>query len=280
VWSLILSDIRNPFFTEVMRGIEEIAYQEAHSLILANSAESLERERTQLRLAAAENVSGVILVPSTTSRDDLSDLSANNIAVVTLDRRVRGGGYDCVLTDHVRGSQMAVDHLVESGYRRIACIAGPSETTSGVERLNGYRLALMAHEIEPEPVFARHSNFTEAGGYEQMRALLDLANPPDAVFVANNVMTVGALRAVSDAGRRIPEDIAVLGFDEMSWSGLLNPPLSTIAQPSYDLGLEAARLLVSRLNGYDGAAREVVLTPTLHVRASSAPGAADPDDRL
>lgn len=271
VWSLILADIRNPFFTEVIRGIEEVAYGAGYSLILANTDQNPDRERANIQLAVAEQVSGIILVPSKTSEADLAVLRRHNIPVVALDRRVAGGGVDCVMTDHVRGSQLAVDHLLENGYRRIACIAGPADTTSGVERMAGYRSALAARGVEGEHRLERYSDFTEDGGYAEMMALIDGQDRPEAVFVANNVMTIGTLRAVADAGLRIPEDIAVVGFDEMSWSRLLTPPLTTIAQPSYDLGLEAARLLSSRMNGYDGAAREVVLAPSLHVRTSSGP---------
>lgn len=269
VWSLILADIRNPFFTDVIRGIEDVAYKAGYSLILANTDESPAREQDNIQLAVAELVSGIILVPSKKQQSDLTLVKRNKIPVVTLDRRVAEGHLDCVLTDHVRGSQLAVDHLIENGYRRIACIAGPADTTSGLERMAGYRAALAARGVREEPGLARHSDFTEEGGYEETMALLDVSPRPDAVFVANNVMTVGTLRAVADAGLRIPDDIAVVGFDEMSWSRLLSPPLTTVAQPAYDLGLEAARLLLSRLTGYDGAAREVVLAPSLHIRASS-----------
>jgi LacI family transcriptional regulator len=271
VWSLILADIRNPFFTDVIRGIEEVAYGSGFSLILGNTDEDAEREKANIQLAVAEAVAGIILVPARTTSSDLAVVRDNNIPVVALDRRVAGGGVDCVMTDHVRGSQLAVDHLLENGYRRIACIAGPADTTSGVERMSGYRAALAGRGIKADPELERYSDFTEDGGYREMLALIDGAERPEAVFVANNVMTVGTLRAAADAGISIPDDIAVVGFDEMTWSRLLAPPLTTVAQPSYDLGLEAARLLLSRTNGYHGAAREVVLTPSLHVRASSAP---------
>ncbi len=269
VWALVLSDIRNPFFTEVIRGIEEVAYGAGYSLTLANSDENPARERSNLQLAAAEQVSGIILVPTRTTGADLAFLRQSAIPVVSLDRRVDGGGVDCVLTDHIRGSQLAVDHLVENGYQRIACIAGPADTTSGADRMAGYRAALATHGVAGDPQLARHSDFTEDGGYRETLALLDLPIRPDAVFVGNNVMTVGSLRAIADAGLQVPRDVAVVGFDEMSWSRLLNPPLTTVAQPSYDLGCEAARLLLSRLAGYRGTARNVVLPPALHIRASS-----------
>jgi LacI family transcriptional regulator len=269
VWSLILADIGNPFFSDTIRGIEKVAYESGYSLILANTGESAQKEHSNIQLAVAENVSGIILVPAKPRGSDLALLKANDIPVVTLDRRIAGGGLDGVLTDHIGGSRLAVDHLLQNGYERIACITGPADRTSGVERLAGYLAALAARGIAEEPGYARHSDFGEEGGYKEMASLLRLTPRPDAVFVANNVMTVGALRAIVDAGLRIPDDVAVVGFDEMSWSRLLNPPLTTVAQPSYDLGLEVARLLLSRLGGYDGAAREVVLAADLHVRDSS-----------
>lgn len=270
VWSLVLADIRNPFFTDTICGIEAVAFEAGYSLIIANSNWSPGRERVNLSVAAAERVAGVVLVPTETTATDLDELTEMGVPVVALDRRVRGDGVDCVMTDHFHGSKLAVEHLLGNGYQRIACIAGPADTTSGSDRMAGYRSALSKRGIEVEPVLERRSDFTEDGGYGQMLRLIHLKHRPDAVFVANNFMTIGALRAIADAGLTVPDDIAIVGFDEMSWSRLLNPPITTIGQPTYDLGVEAGRLLLGRIQGYDGAAREIVLGVSLHVRASSA----------
>ena len=220
----------------------------------------------------ARQVDAIIYIPAgaTAATVPVKQARAAGIPVVTVDRRHTEDGLDCVLVDNVAGGKLAADHLAGNGFTRIACITGPLTTTTGADRLAGYRQALEGRGLPVLPELARVSDFTEDGGYTEMESLLGGRSRPDAVFVANNVMTVGALRAVADAGLRVPEDIAVVGFDDMTWSRLLRPPLTTVAQPTYDLGEETARLLLTRLRGYTGAPRQVVLSPTLRVRASSA----------
>jgi LacI family transcriptional regulator len=271
VWSLVLSDIRNPFFTDMVRGIEDVAYGAGYSIILCNAEEDPAKEAAYIRLALAEQVSGIILVPAHFEMGDLTAAKKQGVPVVTVDRRSSAGDLDSVLVDNVAGASAAVTHLIDNGYRRIACITGPLTTTTGGDRLHGYRRALAKSSVPVDPAFVRTSNFKEAGGYEQMLALVALDPSPDAVFVANGLMTIGALRAIADSGLAIPDDMAIVGFDDMSWAKLIHPPLTAVAQPTYDLGLETGRLLLSRLQGYHGAARQVVLSPTLQVRGSCTP---------
>ena len=270
VWALIISDVRNSFFTDMVKGVEEIAYEAGYSLVLCNAEEDPAKEASYLELAIAENVAGVILTPEGTATN-IAPLIDLGIPVVLADRTLAQPDVDSVAVNNVVGARAAVGHLVSGGYERIACITGPLSKTTGSERYDGYREALEVAGIPVDKALVRIADFKEAGGHRAMEELLKLGEPPDAVFVANNVMTIGALRAISKAGLEIPDDIAVIGFDDMSWASLLRPPLTTVAQPTYDLGVETGRLLVSRLAGYTGAARTVLLSPSLVVRASSAP---------
>ncbi|MGB9183283.1 MAG: LacI family DNA-binding transcriptional regulator [Solirubrobacteraceae bacterium] len=268
VWALLVSDIRNPFFTEMVRGVEDVAYAAGYSLILCNAEEDPVKEASYLELAVAESVGGVILTPTTTATD-LTALSEFGIPAVLADRTIRSQGADSVVIDNAGGAQRAVEHLIGGGYQRIACITGPLDKTTGSARYAGYRAALSTAGRALDESLVRIANFRETGGRLAMQELLAVKPAPDAVFVANNLMTIGALHAIADAGLSIPDQIAVVGFDEMSWATLLRPALTTVAQPTYDLGVETGRLLRSRIEGYAGAARTVTLTPSLRVRESS-----------
>lgn len=268
VWTLIISDIRNPFFPDMVRGVENVARSAGYSLILCNAEEDPETEASFFGLAVAEQARGVILVPSN-SNADLGVLVARNVPVVTADRRLKSYDVDCVLVDNVRGAKQAVSHLIENGFRRIACITGPMESTTGAERYAGYRFA---HEEAGFAVYdslVQTGSFTESEGHAAMRRLLALRNRPDAIFTANNLMTIGALHAIDEAGLIVPDDVGIVGFDDMSWASLVRPPLTSVAQPSYELGAETARLLLSRIEGYAGGPRTVMLSPSLIVRESS-----------
>ena len=271
VWALLISDIRTgPFFGDVVRGVEDVAYEAGYSLFLCNTDEDLAKETSYIELAVAENVGGVILTPSG-PRTDLSPLANFGIPVVLVDRTLAAQQADSVVVDNVSGACEAVGHLLAGGYKRIACITGPLTTTTGYQRQVGYHKALKEAGIAPDDSLVREADFRQLGGQLAMQELLAEDPGPDAVFVTNHLMTIGALQAITQAKLSIPADIAVVSFDDMPWASLLQPQLTAVAQPAYDLGVECARLLLSRLEGYTGAARMVTLSPTLHVRGSSSP---------
>ena len=271
VWALVISDIRTgPFFAEVVRGVEDSAHEAGYSMFLCNADEDPVKEAGYLRLAVAENVAGVIVTPAG-PETDLKPLLDSGIPVVLADRKLPGEPVDTVVSDNVAGARKAVAHLLENGYRRVACIAGPLQTTTGSERVLGYRAALDEHSIGFDEKLLRIGDFREAGGEKAMCDLLGQRPRPDAVFICNNRMAIGALSAIEAAGLKVPGDIAVVGYDELSWAPLLGTALTTVGQGAYDLGHESARLLLSRLDGYTGVPRTVVLPVSLNVRGSSAP---------
>lgn len=270
VLGLIISDIRNPFFTDMVRGVEDVAFANSYSLVLCNSDEDLIKERDYLKLVVAESMAGVVLAPASAQETDLSGLTGAGVPVVTVDRRAPDPTVDVVLIDNTGGARLAVEHLVDAGYRRIGFISGPTAISTGAERLAGYRAAVRSRKLGTGAELIRYADFHETGGRAAMTRLLTADQHIDAVFVANNLMTLGALEAIAAAGLTIPDDIAVVGFDDMAWAPLLRPSLTTVAQPTYQLGAQTARLLLDRINGSTGPGREVVLAPSLRVRASSA----------
>ena len=239
VWALIISDVRTgQFFADLVRGVEDIAYEAGYCLFLCNADEDAAKEASYIDLAVAENVGGVILTPSG-ELTDLSPMAGARIPVVLADRSLPGASADCVVVDNVSGAYSAVSHLLAGGYKRVACITGPLQTTTGQLRWVGYCQAITAAGRAVDNSLLRVADFREAGGRAAMIDLLGVRRRPEAVFVTNHLMTIGALQAIDETGLTIPSDIAIVSFDDMSWSTLLRPPLTAVAQPAYELGVQS-----------------------------------------
>jgi LacI family transcriptional regulator len=269
VIGLIISDIQNPYFTSVVRGVEDAAYENHMNIVLCNTDEDPMKEQRYLSVMWAERVAGLIVVPSGNGiRNDLLRMRQANIPVVFMDRTLENFEVDAVTVDNIRGSFGAVKHLITIGYRRIGIIGGVLTTTTGKERLQGYRDALIEEGISLENELIKTGNFKIDGGYQVAAEFIASARPPEAIFIANNLMTLGALRALHETGIEIPGDMAVVGFDDMPWSGELCPPLTAVSQPTYELGQEAVHLLLRRLSMPDAPFRTVTLQTRLIVRES------------
>lgn len=269
VVGLVISDIRNPFFTDVVRGVEDRVAADGYSLVLCNSDEELGKEADYLDLIVEERMAGAIVSPASSSDTRLDALTERGTPVVVIDREAAREAVDTVLVDNVRGGSIAVHHLAENGYRRIACVTGPPRTSTGADRLAGWEAGLREAGLPVEDSLLRHADFKESGGHAAAADLLAGPDRPDAFFVANNLMTVGVLAALREAGLEVPGDVGVVGFDDMPWARLLRPALTTIAQPTYELGRQAAGLLEERIQGADSPPRRVVLEPRLEVRESA-----------
>ncbi|MGI5347679.1 LacI family DNA-binding transcriptional regulator [Streptomyces sp. CA-250714] len=271
VIGLLIPDIANPFFTALARGVEDAAQRTNLSVVLCNTDEDVEKERRYLDIALAEQMAGVVVAAASRKRTDLSALAARGMPVVAVDRRPRAAQVDAVMVDNQHGAEEATAHLVERGYRRIACVTGPAGASTSEDRLTGYRAALRDADIPDDWIraYTRHADFRVEGGYTAMKELLGLRTPPDAVFVANNLMTVGALRALYEAGIE-PPGFGVLSFGDVPWASLVRPSLSTVHLPAYDLGEAAATLLQERIAGSAKPLQTVVLHTALEPRNSTA----------
>jgi LacI family transcriptional regulator len=269
VWAVVIADIENPFFTAMVRGVEDVAVAGDHRVVLCNSDEDLDKEAAYLNIVVAERMAGVVIAVASTADSELEPLFDRGVPVVAVDRRPLHEQVDSVLVDNRLGGEQATAHLAASGCRRIACVTGPSRLSTASDRLAGYRDALAESGRPVDSSLVRRSDFKERGGYEATRALLAGDEPPDGVFVANNLMTIGAVRAIRDAGLDIPGDVAIVGFDDAPWTTLIRPQLTVVAQPTYEIGRQAAQLLASAEPG--GPARHIVLGPTLIPRESTAP---------
>ena len=265
----LISDIQNPFFTDMVRAIEETAYRRQFLVLLGSSATLEEKERLYLNMLAEERIAGLIVIP--TSGDPAIYDVRHPIPIVFVDRKVEGMKADAVLLDNRQGGHIAASHLVGLGHERIGLVAAPPTDPVTYERQEGFEQALMEAGITVDPRLVSFGNqLKEEGGYRATRHLLAVQPRPTALFAVNNVRTLGMLRAINELGLRIPDDISVVGFDDSPWLSLLTPPLTTISQPTYAMGEEAVRLLIQRIaEGMDYPSVVTRMSPTFIQRNST-----------
>jgi LacI family transcriptional regulator len=266
VWAAIVADIGNPFFTAVVRGIEDGARAHDHRLVLCNSDEDVATESSYVDVALAERMAGVVIAVASPAESDLRPLLDHGIRVVAVDRRPVATDVDSVVVDNRLGGETATAHLLCGGSARVACITGPQRVDTANERLQGYRDAHARLGGPVDRALVRRADFKLEGGYRAARSLLESASPPDALFVANEPMTIGAVQALRELGVRVPHDVALVGFDDAPWATLTTPQITVVSQPAYEIGRAAAEFLASP---GEGPARHVVCSPTLIVRESS-----------
>ncbi|TNC21926.1 LacI family DNA-binding transcriptional regulator [Amycolatopsis alkalitolerans] len=257
VLALIISDVENPFFTAIARGVEDTAQTAGYSVVLCNSDENPEKERRYIDIALQERVAGVVLSPTDASS---SIARLRGTPVVAVDRPL--SDCDQVLVDSRRAAREATEHLIGNGYARIGCITGPTGVRTADDRLAGYRDAVGgASPLE------RRAEYRAGGGRRAAEELL--ACSPDALLVGNSSMAVGVLEALGKAGLRSGRDVGVVAFDDAPWATLIDPPLTVIAQPAREIGAEAARLLLARIAEPDRPPVATTLRAHLIERGSS-----------
>jgi LacI family transcriptional regulator len=247
----IIPDITNPFYPAFERGIQESAESHGYDLIVYNTGGVAEKERRCLRSVQQGRVDGVVAVFFHLGVKDLSALLERDIAVVRLESRSRAGPFDLPLdnlyVDNEAASRAAVGYLIGRGHKRIGMLTGSQGP--GLARVIGYQRALAEHRILADESLIRDGEFKEDGGYRAMRKLLELSPRPTAVFAANDMMAMGALMAIREAGLEIPRDVALMGFDDTPTTRLVTPPLTTVTQFQERLGRRAAGMLFERLDG-------------------------------
>ncbi len=265
---LIIPDIQNPFFAEMARGVEDVAYANKFAVMLCNSDEDLKKEEFYLDVLQSESVDGIILPPINERDAAVLRLVESGLPIVTVDRSLSHQAMDKVEVDNRRGAFEAVEHLIKLGHRRIGLIAGRMNVSTSRERRQGYEDAHATYKVPLKADYVRGGDFKQASGRAMADELLDLAEPPTALFVLNNLMTVGALEAIHRRKLKIPKEIAVIGFDDLPWAEALDPPLTVVRQPAYAVGQAAAELLLKRLEDPKRAETHLKLLPKLVLRSS------------
>lgn len=259
----------DPFFPRVLRGISDALAEEELALVLLMPQGRGDELRVE-RYLAAGHTDGAILVSLHGSDPLPADLQRRGIPVV-VGGRPPGGGIPYVDVDNRGGAALAVEHLLETGRRHVATIAGPQDMPPGADRLSGYHETLARAGLQVPDGLVEVADFTMDGGRAAMERLLERAPEIDAVFAASDLMAIGALDALAAAGRRVPQDVAVVGFDDSPMAAGARPPLSSVRQPTEEMGREMARLLLHGMRHSDGPPRRVILDTSLAIRQSSAP---------
>lgn len=265
---VVISDIQNPYFSTLVEGIESILLENGYLLLLGNSSENLAREHQHLDIFLSEKVSGVIFISTGDDSFYYQKFRTAGIPLVAVDRKPTNLDVDLIQLDNDEASFIAVNHFVLEGHRRIGLIAGPNYLSTGSERCAGYQRALLSVGLSFDQELIQYGNFRHDGGYQSMGALLDLPDSPSAVLVSNNLMTLGALQMIQERGLNIPDEISLIGFDDMAWAPSLRPPLTVIAQPVYEMGTTAARLLLDRIDHPENPIRRITFDGRLIIRSS------------
>jgi len=247
--ALVLSDITNPFFTTIARGVEDVAGPRGFGVMFCNTDESESEEIDYLQMLIQRQVDGVLLVPAGRSVEPLRLLRSQAVPVVVLDRRVASRQVDQVRTDSVAGAYRLTRHLLDLGHRRIGMLTGRRAISTSVDRVAGYERALAEVGLALDPELVRYGGYGLAGGYQMATEVLASEPRPTALFAANNFVAFGAWRALRELALRVPDDVSLVCFDDLPEEWLIDPFLTVVDQPAYEMGRQAAELLLDRLEG-------------------------------
>ncbi|MEM3658555.1 MAG: LacI family DNA-binding transcriptional regulator [Candidatus Hadarchaeum sp.] len=269
---VLVSDITNPFFATLVRGVEDAALEAGYSVIVCNSDEDPEKEDIYIRALWRRRIDGMLIAPTRDGTSPaLQELVKRNLPFVFVDRKAKGVSAPAVLSDNVGGAYLATKHLIERGHRRIGIVLGIPGATTTEERFAGYRQALEEASLPFAREYAVWGGYRIEGGWQAATTFLSLHNPPTAIFSTNNLMTLGVLQALNRHAVRIPQEVAVVGFDDLEWAEIIQPPLTVIAQRPYEIGHLAFKVLLSMFAdpGVVNDQEEMRISVELKIRASS-----------
>jgi len=265
---MLIPDITNPFFAEIARGAEDAANVNGFNVILCNTDDKLKKERIYLDILKEKRVDGLILGTAHIKDKSILELEKNNFPYMLVSCNIEGLDKNCIIVDDEAGGIMATEHLIKLGHRRIAHITGPLKTRSALNRLKGYKLALKKYEIEYRDELVGEGDFRIKGGYQVMKRFLKLAEPPTAIFAANDLLALGAIQAIQKKKYHIPEDFCIIGFDDIRLASFVYPPLTTIRQPMLEMGALAVKMLLRIIEEGEFNQRKEVLESKLIIRES------------
>jgi LacI family transcriptional regulator len=269
---LVIPDLTNPLFPPIVRGIEDVLSPAGYSAWIVNTDNDPERERAQIESLRSRQVEGLIVATARLDHPLLRRLYEQGLKMVLVNRRVDGVDMPSITADDSAGIGLAVQHLVDLGHRRIAHLAGPQTTSTGVVRARAFRYAVRDHGLADDPSLIAYCDYwTETEGARALRGLLDGGQQFTAVVAGNDLIALGCYDVFAERGIDCPEQISVVGFNEMPFLDKMRPPLTTIALPHYEIGAEAARMLLEVIDTPDRPPRSVLLPTSLVIRQSTAP---------
>ena len=268
--AVVLTDITNPFWTTVTRGVEDIAQANGYSTILCNTDESEEKQDQYLHMLLRRRIDGMVLVPASSSPKPIQLLKKQGIPVVLLDRVVPDVDVDLVRADSESGAYNLTRYLRTLGHERIVMLSGPQDVSTAVDRANGFRQAMRDTGLEVDDSQILWGEYTQESGYRLAIQALQMTPPPTAVFAANNFIAIGAMRAFHDADLQVPDDIALICIDDVPPELTIKPFFTVARQPAREMGQQAARLLLDRVKGKaTQPCQQIVLPTEMIIRASS-----------
>lgn len=246
---VMLADVSDPFYEKIIKGIESVVNERDMGVFFYNSYDNLDDHKLIISSALeGSQVDGLIVVGSNLGdRKTLLEIINQGLPIAFIERYFSDAKINCVVCDNKQGAAMAVDYLLELGHRRIGCITGNLHRQTGIDRLDGYKSALQRYGLPVEEELIALGNYQHASGYEGMKQLLTLPQKPTAVFAANDMMAIGAILAIKEMGLLVPENISVMGYDDITFAPMVFPQLTTIRQPLFEMGVLAARGLIDRI---------------------------------
>lgn len=265
---LVIPDIQNPFFADITRGVDDVLREQDYALILSNSDEDSERQRLALETLRTESVDGVIVPPVTKDDPQICALVETGMPVVCVDRMLDGVRVDTITSDNFEGAYAAMEHLIGLGHRRIGFMGGISRISTTQQRRAAYEAALADYNLSVDPDLLREGDSRLESGRRLTSELLALEDPPTAIFTGNNLMTLGAFVALHEHDVHVPDDVAVVGYDDVPWAAALNPPPTVVGQPGYEMGRRAAEMLLQRIARPEQTPTTVTLQHRLIIRQS------------
>lgn len=267
VIGLAMSALSNPYFSNVVHGIDRLASAAGYSLLLADTHDEHDQEVRAVSELLRRRVSAIVLAPTGDATTAIHYAGQVEVPIVVIDRFV-DAPVDQIAVDSVEPTAALVEHLASLGHTRIAMVTGRRGLTTTTERLTGYRTGLTRNGLVPDPVLEAEGDSTEEGAAEAVRRLLALDRPPTAVVAGNNRMTIGSMRALRDAGLRVPDDMALVSFDDFEWADLFQPRLTAIAQPALAMGEQAVEMALARIRDPKLPPRKVTINPAFTHRES------------
>jgi len=265
---VVIADNRNPFYAEVLNGIEEAAREKNYHIILVNTQRDYQKEEEAINLLLAKRVDGLLIAPVQDRDDDIRNLIMANFPFVIVGRDFENIEMDAVYNDEIKGGFLVTEYLFTKGHKRIAFINGFLHKSPAQGRLEGYKKALKKYGIPLDDALVSVGDIDVENGYERTKQMMKENLDFTAIFAYNDMMAFGAMQAIKEKGLRIPEDIGLVGYDDISFSSLMNPSLTTIRLKKQDLGIESVELLLSRINGSREKMKKIMLNVELIVRGT------------
>jgi LacI family transcriptional regulator len=269
---LVITNIANPFYTELAQGIEKTATKLGYSIILCSTQSNISTEKQYIEMLRSKGVDGIIFSSAHMEDPNIVTLAEEEFPIIMVNRRTYHPTVkekiDYVGVDNILGGFMAVEHLIRLGHKRIGVIGGSAESSVGLERLEGGKKALEAYGVKQGDDFFLEGNFLKRSGYQRAKQFLKMAEMPTAIFATNDYMALGVYQAILEEGLRIPEDVALIGFNDIEFSSMRGIELTTIGQKKFEMGAIAVEMLVEKIEKGDDrpSAKEIFLVPELIIR--------------